>query len=249
MTNCRKPEILTLLDKNGTITTNALAKLFSVTPQTICRDINELCDQGQARRVHGGVTLPASMDNTHYNQRISNNSQGKALIAKIAARHILPGQTVFLGYGSTTANLASLISIKSPIKVITNNLDVATALENSNSEVWLSGGRVRNRQRDVTGYATANFLNSFRADIAFCGVGAIDKNGDLLEFNYEEAELSRVMLSNAKQKVILADHTKLGRHASVFCEKLANIDILITDIETQEIKQLCQKHSVKIISN
>lgn len=236
-----------MLEGKGMVKTQDLAKEFNVTPQTICRDINELFNEGKAKRVHGGAILPATMNNLNYTQRAISNYQGKEKIANIAAKYVSVGQTIFMGYGSTVANLAANISMSSAIKVITNNLDVATALENSDSEVWLSGGRVRNKQRDLTGYATASFLNSFRADIAFCGVGAIDSKGDLLEFNYEEAELSRVMLANAKQKIVLADHSKFRRHASVFCTRLAEIDVLITDFATDEVVELCDTHKVELV--
>ena len=39
----------------------ALALQFGVTPQTIRRDVNHLCDRGLLRRRHGGVELPPDL--------------------------------------------------------------------------------------------------------------------------------------------------------------------------------------------
>ncbi|GAL28633.1 glycerol-3-phosphate regulon repressor GlpR [Vibrio variabilis] len=243
----RKQRILQLLQTKGTLKTCDISELFNVTPQTVCRDINALCVEGKARRVHGGVTLPATADNCHFNQRAQSNSSGKLAAARVAAKLVTQGQTVFFGYGSTIALVASEIEPALRFKAITNNLDVATALENSNAEVWLAGGLVRNRQRDVTGYSTANFLNSFRADIALCGIGSINDRGDLLEFHYEEAELTRLILRNSKQRVIVADQTKLERHASVFCSKIIDIDTLVIDDAPANLAQLCRLNSVRLM--
>ncbi|GEA61990.1 DeoR/GlpR family DNA-binding transcription regulator [Vibrio comitans] len=243
----RKQKILQLLHSKGSLTTGEISALFNLTPQTICRDINALCAEGKARRIHGGITLPATADNSHFNQRIRSNANGKLAAAKVAAKLISAGQTIFFGYGSTTAMIAGEVDSALHFKAITNNLNVAIALENSNAEVWLAGGLVRNKQRDVTGYSTASFLNRFRADIAFCGIGSINHRGELLEFNYEEAELTRLILNNSKQRIIVADQTKLERHASVFCTKISDVDALVIDSASTHLKEMCHSNEVKLM--
>ncbi len=243
----RRQQIITLLHERGTLSTAELAKHFLLTPQTICRDLNALCQQGQTKRTHGGISLIASMENVNYAGRMGTNLATKKCIARAAVSHILAEQTLFLGYGSTVTQLAKRIDRKMPLKIITNNLDAALALDGSCCDVWIAGGQLKHKHRSTAGISSAYFMSDFRADIAFCGVGGIDPYGNLMEFNYDEAELSKIMIRNAKKSYILADNTKIGRNASICFSTLANIDYLVTDSEDAKIAQLCKQQKASLL--
>ena len=65
----RKDQILSLVRERGFVSIDSLAKHFSVTTQTIRRDINKLCKNGQLRRYHGGAGLHSSVENVSYTDR------------------------------------------------------------------------------------------------------------------------------------------------------------------------------------
>ncbi|MDR9831712.1 DeoR/GlpR family DNA-binding transcription regulator [Vibrio sp. FNV 38] len=243
----RRQQIIALLHERGTLSTAELAQHFTLTPQTICRDLNVLCQQGQTKRTHGGISLITSMENVHYAGRMGTNLAVKNKIAKVAAPHILAEQTVFLGYGSTVTQLAKFIDKDMPLKVITNNLDAALALDGTRCDVWIAGGQLKHKHRSTAGMSSAYFMNDFRADIGFCGVGGIDSYGNLMEFNYDEAELSKIMIRNAKKSYILADKTKIKRNASVCFSTLASVDYLVTDGEDERIIQLCKQQETTLL--
>ena len=54
-TSLRQDQILELVRRRGFVSIDDLAQRFSVTTQTVRRDINELCDEGLLRRYHGGA--------------------------------------------------------------------------------------------------------------------------------------------------------------------------------------------------
>ena len=65
----RHEKIKSMVHSQGFVTIEALAQAFSVTPQTIRRDINTLSEKGQLCRYHGGAAIPTSTENVAYNER------------------------------------------------------------------------------------------------------------------------------------------------------------------------------------
>lgn len=62
----RHDKILQLVRENGFMPIEELARLLDVTPQTIRRDINQLCEANLLRRYHGGAALGNSVENEDY---------------------------------------------------------------------------------------------------------------------------------------------------------------------------------------
>ena len=56
----RQLEILRLAREQGRVTVEGLSGHFQVTPQTIRKDLNELCDARYLQRVHGGAVVARS---------------------------------------------------------------------------------------------------------------------------------------------------------------------------------------------
>ena len=68
--NQRQQQILEKVQHAGSVMIDELTEFFGVTPQTVRRDINVLCDAGLLRRFHGGAGLPtSSVENIEYPQR------------------------------------------------------------------------------------------------------------------------------------------------------------------------------------
>lgn len=56
--------IIELVEQQDYVSTEELVERFSVSPQTIRRDLNELAEQNLILRHHGGTALPSSSVNT-----------------------------------------------------------------------------------------------------------------------------------------------------------------------------------------
>ena len=63
--------------RQGYVAVEALALDLKVTPQTIRRDINDLCEQNLLQRYHGGAGLPSSVENLTYTDRQVMNLEAK----------------------------------------------------------------------------------------------------------------------------------------------------------------------------
>ena len=79
--NQRQQEILNLVQQQGFVSIDTLAQNFNVTPQTIRRDINALCEQQLLTRYHGGAGLSSSVENVEYAARQVLHLDAKRSIA------------------------------------------------------------------------------------------------------------------------------------------------------------------------
>lgn len=228
--NSRQSEILQIIRNDRFASVESLAARYTVSPQTIRRDVNQLCDLGLLRRQHGGVALPASYENVAYETREHLQAAEKIRIAEAVARRVPDNTSLFIGIGTTTVAVARALMQHRGLRVITNNLKVADLFcRNPSFEVILAGGRARNLQRDFIGEAALSVFRDVRADFGILSVGALDCDGSLRDFDFDEVRLSRLILDNAEHPIIVADHTKFRCAAAVRFGNLAEATTLVTD--------------------
>ena len=67
--------IIELVKQQGYVSTEELVEHFSVSPQTIRRDLNELAEQNLILRHHGGAALPSSSVNTPWHDRKATQTE------------------------------------------------------------------------------------------------------------------------------------------------------------------------------
>lgn len=83
----RHDAIIELVKKQGYVSTEELVEHFSVSPQTIRRDLNDLAEQNMILRHHGGAALPSSSVNTPWHDRKATQTEEKsASLAKSRPR-------------------------------------------------------------------------------------------------------------------------------------------------------------------
>lgn len=227
----RQDKIIEIIKKEGFAPIEDLSKHFEVTPQTIRRDINKLCDIGILTRFHGGAGIASSVKNVDYSARKTMLHTEKQRIAKVLTKHIPNGASIFINIGTTTEEAAiELSSSLSGLRIITNNLNVAMIVSsNETCEVIVAGGMVRHRDKGITGQATVDFIKQFRVDYGIIGVSGIDEDGTLLDYDYHEVQAAKEIITNSRQVFLLADHTKFNRNAMVRIGTLEEIDFLVTD--------------------
>lgn len=226
----RRHEIVDLARLWGAVSIELLADQFQVTPQTIRRDINALCDEGVLQRFHGGARLPSSTKNLAYSERQVLCRAEKRRIAGLVAAHVPHHASLFINIGTTNEAIAEALLHHQGLSVVTNNLNVAITLAgNPDFKVTVAGGLVRHQDRGIVGEATADLIAQFKMDIGILGISAIDGDGDLLDFDDREVRIAKLMMRNARQVFLAADHTKFGRNAIARLGHIAEIDAFFTD--------------------
>ncbi len=226
----RQERILDLTRRYGFVAIEDLAQRFSVTTQTIRRDINRLCAQSALRRYHGGAGLPSSVENLAYSARQVLCLEEKRRIATLVARHVPDQASLFINIGTTNEEVARALMAHKGLHVITNNLNVAGILSgNPEFEIIVAGGVVRSRDRGNVGEAALDVIGQFKVDIGIIGISGIDADGNLLDFDYREVRVAQRIMANSAQVFLAADHTKFGRNAMCRSAKVEQLDALFTD--------------------
>lgn len=226
----RARAIVELVHRDGFQAIEALALQFGVTPQTIRRDVNLLCDRGLLRRRHGGVELPPDGENLAYPARQVLNIDAKRRIAQLVAREVPDGASLFFGIGTTPEQCALALADHSGLRVMTNNLNVALALSRSAScEITVAGGRLRNLDRDVVAGEAHGFFSRFAVDIGIYGVGGVAEDGTLLDFSTDEVTMRSALAQYCRQRFLVLDHSKFGRGATVRGGTITEASAVFTD--------------------
>ena len=247
--NFRHQEIISLARQLGRVTVEELATRYGVTPQTIRKDLNELCDQRILTRTHGGAVLASGVENVAYEARRKMAEAEKQRIAARAAALIPNHSSLFINIGTTTEEVARHLTRHEGLLVITNNIHVASILMPAPGiEVILAGGLLRRADGGIVGEAAIDLIRQFKVDHAVIGVSAIDEEGALLDFDYREVKVSQAIIENARKVVLVADRLKLERAAPVKIAHLSQIHTFITDsLTSPEVRELCAAHNVQVI--
>jgi DeoR/GlpR family transcriptional regulator of sugar metabolism len=226
----RLEQIVDLLSDASEVTVSELADRFNVTPMTVRRDLEALEDEGRVVRTHGGAVPAApSIAKFAFRERQQTHLPEKQAIARAAAERVEPGMTVLLDTGTTTLELARLLSGIGGLRVLTSSLAIASALfAHEELELILLGGTVNQASPDLSGPLTEANLESFRADVAFIGADAADADG-LYTRSQEIARVSRAMIATAGRKILLADSSKFGSTAFVRFAGWESLDGVVVD--------------------
>jgi DeoR family glycerol-3-phosphate regulon repressor len=247
--NDRQNTIVALARSIGKVTVEDLAVRFEVTPQTIRRDLNELCDLRVLSRTHGGAVIASSVENLAYEARRFIAATEKRAIG-VAAAALIPNEcSLFINIGTTTEEVATALKNHQNLLIVTNNLNVATALYHyPNIEVILAGGVVRRADGAVVGSSAVELIRQFKVDMAVIGASALDEDGALLDFDPREVAVSRAIIDNARRVLLVCDRTKLERAAPVRIGHMSEVDAFVTDrLTSTKLRDVCASHGVKVI--
>ena len=245
----RHRQILNLANEQGFVSVDNLASTFGVTTQTVRRDLNELSELGFLKRFHGGAGLPTSAQNISYDSRAKMALHNKRRIASQVADNIPDGASVFIDVGTTTEEIARVLSHKQRLRVITNSLNIAQILAPKiDFEVIMSCGVVRESDRAVLGEVAVNFFKQFRLDYGILGTSGIDDDGTLLDFDLRKVEVTKTIIDRSRHIFLAADSTKFNRNAMVRAGHLQQISTLFTNEPLPPaIAQVARNHNVNVI--
>ncbi|MCZ2722600.1 DeoR/GlpR family DNA-binding transcription regulator [Marinomonas sp. 15G1-11] len=243
----RQNQILNWVQQVDNLSIEVLVDKFDVSAQTIRKDVNQLADLHLVRRQHGGITQMSTAENLPFDNRQYLNGTAKQKIAHMLARDIPDGASVFLGIGTTVEYVAKELIHHKDLQVFTNNLMVAAIFSGSpHICVKMTGGRLRHLHRDLVGADALESIRQYYFDYGIIGCGGLDMSLGLLDFDPDEAILSRVILESSRCTVLVADQFKWGRKAMARVKAFSHLDKLYTDYVTPEQSALMAEHKVHL---
>ena len=232
----RQKRILEILQNDGAVLVSKLAEEFKVTEETVRRDLEKLEKQEALTRTHGGAVLhDEGTYELSLEKRKKINMDSKEKVAEVAAKQIMPGDTVFLDASTTTFCISKFIKKMKNVTVITNSIRIINELSGcENVKVIAVGGLVSNNQSFVGSLAENSIENSYFASKMFFSSKGITEDAGILDSNEAECAIKQKMLLNAKTKYYVCDKSKIGRVGFVKLATFDKIDCIITDGELNE---------------
>jgi DeoR family transcriptional regulator, fructose operon transcriptional repressor len=243
----RQQRIRQLATQQGVLRIPDLAETLGVSEMTIRRDLDMLEDSGHVERTFGGaVVLEQTSFESSYTVRLHTHTPEKQALARYAASLINDGDTVAIDASTTCLALARELC-KRRVTVMTNGLDAALELRNSQSKVILIGGYLRQVAGSFAGPLALKALEGLRVDHTFFSAKGILPEDGYLDSDLDEIEVKRVMIARAVHVVALMDASKFGVHALGRIAPLSAVHLLITDagLDRTTEKEL-HKHKVKL---
>ncbi len=223
----RRHSIIALLNEQGEVSVDELAKRFETSEVTIRKDLTALESNGLLLRRYGGaVTLPQELI-TESGQPVSKYKQA---IARAAVARIREHARIIIDSGSTTAAMIPQLGLQPGLVVMTNALHVASALSELEHEpvLLMTGGTWDPHSESFQGQVAEQVLRSYDFDQLFIGADGIDLNRGTTTFN-ELLGLSRVMAEVAREVVVMVEADKVGRKIPNLELPWSSVHTLITD--------------------
>lgn len=246
--SARQRQIADHVLSSGSVSASQLAEIFGVSLMTVHRDLDELERQGVVRKFRGGVSAqPSSVFESNIEFRLRSAQAEKAAIARYARTMIEPGLAVILDDSTTALEVAYLLPDMAPLTVITNFLEVIKTVTGVPGIRLISlGGEYYPTHDSFLGVPCIEAIASLRADVLFTSTSAAS-NGHAFHQEQQIVLVKRAMMRAATRKVLLLDHTKLGRSALHELAPLADFDDVIVDSGAPEATiRALRDHHVKV---
>jgi DeoR family transcriptional regulator, aga operon transcriptional repressor len=235
--NRRSEQIVKFLLKSGSATIEELLAVAGSSAPSIRRDLARLENRGLIRRTHGGAELvePLLYEPFRYDSsflaREQRNAAEKRRIGLAAAELVEAGETVGLSAGTTTTHIGRALRHREKIQVVTNAINIGMELCNQTAiRTFLTGGVVLWAWSfALSGSAALSFLDNVYLDKLFLSVTGLDAERGATSLEADEALVYRKMIKQAKQVIVVADSSKLGKVSPAIICAASEIQCLITD--------------------
>lgn len=234
--------------KHKTVSLDDLVTEFNVSKNTIRRDIQLLVQNGELKKVYGGVAAKQSTYNTS-NERIDKSDNEENYIAKTAANFIEDGDIIFIDSDATTMGMFPLLKSKK-LTVITNSLDfIVKSLPYDNLNVISTGGMLDRNSRSFT-MIKGNLLTEYNINKAFLAPDGISLTNGIAHSSPFETELKRSIVERSSEVYILVDHYKFDKFALITYSTLDQIDYIITDLTPDEkYVNYAKENGIHLVTN
>ncbi len=243
----RQEKILDLLNKEQKVIAQDLSTKFSVSEDTIRRDLNDLDKKGLIRRVHKGA-LRVGPPVTNFEKRQTIANKAKQLLAQKALPYIKENTTILVDGGTTNFHLVTSLPQNFKATIITNSPPIAMALSNhKNIEVIMIGGILYKESMVNLGIDTAEYLNNVRADLYVMGIYNIDDQIGISVPTLSEALVKRKMASVSAEVIGLVTENKLGTASNQIIGKANIVNYLVTEDISPTIEKLYTYQEIIVV--
>ncbi|MFD2922320.1 DeoR/GlpR family DNA-binding transcription regulator [Halobacillus naozhouensis] len=241
----RQQKIVELVNERKSIRVTELSQAFSVTEETIRRDLEKLEREKKLSRSHGGAISVNSSDSLEipYAEREVTNVEEKKEIALEAVKQVHEGDKVILDASTTAWYMAKALP-DIQITVLTNSIKVAMELSSKKQVTVIStGGVLLPKSLSYVGPLAEASLDTYHVNKAFISCKGVHLERGISESNEQQARIKKKMIDSADVVFIMIDSSKFGVQAFSKLYDLEVVDHIITDqkMDSRIVQQLHDK--------
>ena len=240
--------------KKHTVSMKELAQTFSISQNTLRRDLGILLEDARFKKVYGGVTVNEENTLVDFSERHQRTITEKKQIGQCAAHLIVPNDLIFIDSGTTTAEMAPYLPQDFHFTLITNSLQLLNAAAHlQNINLINVGNNFNYRTQSFTGTETDALFQNYNISKAFMSATAVSisngvTNSDLEEFKIKSAVMNKAQVNTLQKNILLLDHTKFGKTALLTYAKVQQFDsIIYTKKMPQKYLDFFKEHQVNLI--
>lgn len=227
----RRNEILEKLQIEKRVVVSELSGHYSVSEETIRRDLEKLERDGYAIKSYGGAVINENVNlDLPLNIRKNRNIVEKQRIAELVSKMIHDGDSLMLDASSTAFYVAKAMKAKTNLTVITNSIEILIELFDANDWSILStGGLSKEGTYALVGPQTDKMLSSYHVDKAIISCRGLDIAAGLTDPDELHANNKKTMLGAANEKILAIDHTKFDTVSFTNICGIEGITTVVTD--------------------
>lgn len=239
------------IKEHKSVSLDELMEVFKVSKNTIRRDVQELVERDEFKKVYGGVAVKDEDQTAKlepFQDRQVRNQKEKKIIAKAAAQFIKDGDIIFIDSGTTTIELIEYLKEKN-VTVLTNNLDfILRALPFENLNIISTGGLLERKTNSFGSIKYIDLLNAYNIKKAFMASTGVSLTNGVTNASPLESELKTAVVNRSIESYLLIDHDKFDKYGLMTYCTLDNIDYLITNqMPNQTYEEYIESNGIKLV--
>lgn len=249
----RQAKILEMLERDGKVLVKELAEIFSVTEDSIRKDLSSLELDGKLKRTYGGaVSIEEKLQMTEANRRRVSDVEAKRKIAATAVKLMQPQDLIFLDVSTISIAIAQILEkTETPYKILTNMVDVLVMLaRNPKINLFFAGGQINQSRDGFSDALNLEFISNFRPNVSFIGAYGVDiKKNSLTSRDTAGGVHKARMIEFSKTAYVIAESRKIGVEGSYRFSTLDKVDGIITEAKlSDKLTATAEQFGVKIIT-
>ena len=235
----RFSKILTILNRNGSVSVQDLMTALDASESTIRRDLNAMHKKGLLVKVHGGAVAKEMPVHTHdegVSLRKTQNTDEKAVIGQYAASQIRSNDFVYIDAGTTTEMIIPYIETTDAV-FVTNAIGHARLLSQKGCRVYILGGEFKGITEAIVGEEAILSLNKYNFSIGFWGTNGISPKAGCTTPDLKEAIVKQTAMKHCKRPFVLADSSKFSKISSIKFADFDEATIITTRLQQEVYRQ------------
>lgn len=226
----RQKQIVEMIETQGFVTLEGLAKVLKVSMQTVRRDVIALDKATLLQRFHGGAGRSSEGSNVRlgYGRKKAVSIDEKMRIGQKAAELVGKGDFIFLDVGTTIEAAATFLAKSRGLTIFTNSFRAAMHFNPMQHEVHVFGGIMRGADGSLVGDNVLEQIRSLRFDVCMIGCSAVEPSGAIMDHDLQKIMIKKTAISVSRRKFLLVTEAKFGRSARAQIADVRAFDEVIT---------------------